>query len=52
MLTILVIFGSLLDGAKLGVNFYVGDIDWSKFSEPKVWKAAVSVKKIYKQSFF
>ncbi len=41
MLTVLVITGSLLPGAGIGVEFYVGSINTSKFLDPSVWKDAV-----------
>jgi hypothetical protein len=44
MLTILVITGSLLEGANEGIKFYVGSINYEKFAEPGVWKDAVSTQ--------
>ena len=41
MLTILVITGSLLEGAGKGVEFYIGSINVAKFAEPGVWRDAV-----------
>ena len=42
MLTVLVIFGGLLDGADLGVKYYIGKVDTSKFASAGAWKDAVS----------
>ena len=44
MLTVLVITGSLLPGAGIGVKYYAGSIDTSKFFQPSVWKDAVRKK--------
>lgn len=41
MLTVLVITGSLLSGAGIGVDYYVGTVNTAKFLEPSVWKDAV-----------
>lgn len=41
MLTILVIKGSLLDGAGYGIQFYIGSFDASKLTDPELWKDAV-----------
>jgi hypothetical protein len=41
MLTVLVITGATLNGSFKGIEFYIGSIDVSKFSEPSVWKDAV-----------
>ena len=40
MLTILVIKGALLDGAGIGVEFYIGKFDGSKLYQPEIWKDA------------
>ncbi len=42
MLTILIVAGSLLEGAGEGMKFYIGSINTQKFAEPGVWKDAVS----------
>ncbi len=51
MLTILVICGAILEGSKLGVDFYIGSVNATKFSEPAVWKDAVSLNKNNKKKF-
>ena len=54
MLTVLVIKGGLLDGAGIGINFYIGKFDGSKLFAPEIWKDAtvqvfyaLSVKKFF-----
>ncbi len=47
MLTILIVAGSLLEGAGEGVKFYIGTVNTKKFTEPAVWKDAVSLLNAY-----
>jgi hypothetical protein len=42
VITVLVIRCSLLEGAKEGVDFYVGRFDGEVFADDLVWRDAVS----------
>ena len=42
VITVLVIRGSLLEGAKQGVDFYVGEFKGEIFENDLVWRDAVS----------
>ena len=42
LITILIVRCSLLEGANLGIEFYVGSFDINNFGSAELWKDAVS----------
>ena len=42
LITILIVRCSLLEGAKFGIDFYVGSFDFNNFGSAELWKDAVS----------
>jgi SNF family Na+-dependent transporter len=50
LITVLIVRCSLLDGAKFGIDFYVGSFDFSNFGSAELWKDAVSFEKRFSKS--